>query len=122
FPETKIFARSAQKAGVSWTVSASHVLLEMLANPRQNLTVFVQSSDSAGKLFVHEVCNPCTSEEYAYEIDGILVSDFIFPAWFESHRKPKSTKFDFRDRKSTRLNSSHVAISYAVFCLKKKNE
>src|SRR5439155_20444361 len=27
---------------------------------------------------------------------------------------------DHRDRKSTRLNSSHVAISYAVFCLKKK--
>src|SRR5690625_7044168 len=27
-----------------------------------------------------------------------------------------------RDRKSTRLNSSHVAISYAVFCLKKKND
>src|SRR5690625_6947215 len=28
---------------------------------------------------------------------------------------------DGTDRKSTRLNSSHVAISYAVFCLKKKN-
>src|SRR5438309_11285297 len=27
-----------------------------------------------------------------------------------------------RDRKSTRLNSSHSSISYAVFCLKKKNE
>src|SRR5438067_9774392 len=27
---------------------------------------------------------------------------------------------DVRDRKSTRLNSSHVSISYAVFCLKKK--
>src|SRR5690625_6883372 len=27
-----------------------------------------------------------------------------------------------RDRKSTRLNSSHVAISYAVFCLKKKRK
>src|SRR5207249_6943769 len=27
---------------------------------------------------------------------------------------------DQRDRKSTRLNSSHVSISYAVFCLKKK--
>ena len=26
-----------------------------------------------------------------------------------------------KDRKSTRLNSSHVVISYAVFCLKKKN-
>src|SRR5690606_41725248 len=28
----------------------------------------------------------------------------------------------FRDRKSTRLNSSHVKISYAVFCLKKKKK
>src|SRR5438067_3947780 len=27
-----------------------------------------------------------------------------------------------KDRKSTRLNSSHVSISYAVFCLKKKNQ
>src|SRR5438132_8969883 len=27
-----------------------------------------------------------------------------------------------RDRKSTRLNSSHTVISYAVFCLKKKND
>src|SRR5207249_12288511 len=29
---------------------------------------------------------------------------------------------DLRDGKSTRLNSSHVSISYAVFCLKKKNK
>src|SRR5205807_9204344 len=28
----------------------------------------------------------------------------------------------FRDRKSTRLNSSHLVISYAVFCLKKKKK
>src|SRR5699024_12566752 len=31
------------------------------------------------------------------------------------------TKVSSLDRKSTRLNSSHVSISYAVFCLKKKN-
>src|SRR5256885_6191740 len=30
-------------------------------------------------------------------------------------------EFGFADRKSTRLNSSHLVISYAVFCLKKKN-
>src|SRR2546426_2245707 len=29
---------------------------------------------------------------------------------------------DWRDRKSTRLNSSHLVISYAVFCLKKKKK
>src|SRR5437660_7112134 len=32
------------------------------------------------------------------------------------------TESRMRDRKSTRLNSSHVAISYAVFCLKKKKK
>src|SRR5690625_6117410 len=32
-----------------------------------------------------------------------------------------AAELDAEDRKSTRLNSSHVAISYAVFCLKKKN-
>src|SRR5437660_6178663 len=34
----------------------------------------------------------------------------------------ETAHFWMRDRKSTRLNSSHVAISYAVFCLKKKNQ
>src|SRR5690625_6915720 len=36
-------------------------------------------------------------------------------------RFKKLDQLTFKDRKSTRLNSSHVAISYAVFCLKKKN-
>src|SRR5256885_5681186 len=37
-------------------------------------------------------------------------------------RRPSATHRDIggRDRKSTRLNSSHLVISYAVFCLKKK--
>src|SRR5205807_3313621 len=33
----------------------------------------------------------------------------------------RRTAVEERDRKSTRLNSSHLVISYAVFCLKKKN-
>src|SRR5690606_41952962 len=36
--------------------------------------------------------------------------------------KSRSTWLRLLDRKSTRLNSSHVKISYAVFCLKKKNK
>src|SRR5439155_11282383 len=35
------------------------------------------------------------------------------------HPHPPAPSSARRDRKSTRLNSSHVAISYAVFCLKK---
>src|SRR5690625_6794090 len=37
-------------------------------------------------------------------------------------RGPQVDQRRARDRKSTRLNSSHVAISYAVFCLKQKTE
>src|SRR5947209_14228300 len=36
--------------------------------------------------------------------------------------EPLGWKVGFGDRKSTRLNSSHANISYAVFCLKKKKE
>src|SRR5437868_7179655 len=39
--------------------------------------------------------------------------------FLRSARRPRSA---WPDRKSTRLNSSHVSISYAVFCLKKKNK
>src|SRR5205807_4385447 len=37
-------------------------------------------------------------------------------------RAPSRTQMCSRDRKSTRLNSSHLVISYAVFCLKKKKD
>src|SRR6267142_3848202 len=36
--------------------------------------------------------------------------------------RPKARSGRCRDRKSTRLNSSHMSISYAVFCLKKKKK
>src|SRR5699024_11734443 len=39
----------------------------------------------------------------------------------QQHRVEQPPQQQPRDRKSTRLNSSHVSISYAVFCLKKKN-
>src|SRR5690625_6395840 len=43
--------------------------------------------------------------------------------WCRGTRPNKDAEqVDLTDRKSTRLNSSHVAISYAVFCLKKKKE
>src|SRR5690606_39528980 len=37
-------------------------------------------------------------------------------------RNPEGYRQETEDRKSTRLNSSHVKISYAVFCLKKKKK
>src|SRR5438067_6913876 len=44
-------------------------------------------------------------------------------SWPSTPKSPaSSTPPSCSDRKSTRLNSSHVSISYAVFCLKKKKE
>src|SRR5437588_9675882 len=42
------------------------------------------------------------------------------PGNFAGFRKHVIERSEVRDRKSTRLNSSHTVISYAVFCLKKK--
>src|SRR5690625_458469 len=58
-------------------------------------------------------------------------ADVVKPRWFllggDTHNGVDAScgavvaLVELQDRKSTRLNSSHVAISYAVFCLKKKN-
>src|SRR5690606_39673355 len=50
----------------------------------------------------------------------IVLINTIAPNYFETFQVPLLEGRAFGDRKSTRLNSSHVKISYAVFCLKKK--
>src|SRR5437868_12581575 len=45
-----------------------------------------------------------------------------FLEWWRSCPFPDGARLPGIDRKSTRLNSSHVSISYAVFCLKKKKQ
>src|SRR5205807_9943510 len=46
----------------------------------------------------------------------------LAPALEKSAVCQPNKRFTVRDRKSTRLNSSHLVISYAVFCLKKKKK
>jgi hypothetical protein len=93
-PIGKVFAASDLKAGTSWTVAASHELLEMLGDPSVNLTVFVEKSNTAGILYAYEVCDACEDDSLGYQIDNVLVSDFVFPSWFESFRGEGSTQFD----------------------------
>src|SRR6266702_6659649 len=61
-----------------------------------------------------------TTEIYTLSLHDALPI-YSAPAWF-SGRPPRRRQSRTRrvDRKSTRLNSSHVASAYAVFCLKKK--
>jgi len=93
-PLGKVFAGTDMKYGNSWTVTASHELLEMLADPNINLTVFVQNAITTGTLYAYEVCDACESDNNGYNIGNVLVSDFVYPSWFESFRTEGSTQFD----------------------------
>jgi hypothetical protein len=93
-PLGKVFAASDILNGYNWTVSASHEILEMLIDPDISLSVFLQEGETAGTLYAYEICDPCEIDQYGYALDGVLVSDFVFPSWFESFRTPGSCQFD----------------------------
>lgn len=93
-PLGKVFAGTDKQLGYQWSVTASHELLEILADPDVDLSVFVQADASSGALYAYEVCDACEDDQFGYQIDGVLVSDFVYPAWFETFRQPGSTQFD----------------------------
>ena len=85
-PLGKVFAETDIANNSSLSVTISHELLEMLADPDINLCVFNQTSDTAGIIYSYEVGDPVEDDSFGYEIDGVLVSDFVYPSWFESFR------------------------------------
>jgi hypothetical protein len=83
-PLGKVFAKTDLQYGNSVSVTVSHELLEMLADPWICWTIFNQSTNYAGIIFPLEVCDACEADDIGYEIDGVLVSDFVYPTWFEA--------------------------------------
>src|SRR5216683_7277672 len=62
-----------------------------------------------------------TTEIYTLSLhDALPISRLVLRAGQPDARSRRRCRCQARDRKSTRLNSSHDQISYAVFCLKKK--
>jgi len=49
-PEVRVAIRDAKQAGWEWTMAASHDLLEMLANPRLDLSIFDSADGRKGRL------------------------------------------------------------------------
>jgi Cdc6-like AAA superfamily ATPase len=66
----------------NWTVPASHQLLSMLADPFGNRLIGAPSpkEDQDGVEVLVEVCDPC--QALSYEVDGVVVSDFVTPAYY----------------------------------------
>jgi hypothetical protein len=101
-PLGKVFAKTDDTYKQQYSVTASHELLEMLGDPDINLTAFVEQPDGrSGRLYAYEVCDACEADDYAYPstLDStILVSDFVFPSWFESFWGEGQTQFDFKSQ------------------------
>src|SRR5438105_14829362 len=62
--------------GDGWSLSASHQVLEMLANPFSNRLLArrsVKPGERHNVQYLVQVCDPCQNAAYAYHIDGIMV-------------------------------------------------
>jgi hypothetical protein len=69
----------------SWQLTASHETLEMLADPFGQRVVAGDSpkQDQGRVEFLVEVCDPCEAAEFGYTVNGITLSDFYTPAYFD---------------------------------------
>src|SRR5690606_40964873 len=80
-----------------------------------------RSSDLCERKFTHSMEGTNPSGQSRRGSSGFPAGLAIARPWLHRDGVPRFRFPDnLRDRKSTRLNSSHVKISYAVFCLKKK--
>src|SRR3712207_7567811 len=94
--------------------------------PRSTLfpytTLFRSPYEEGGNnLYVHTLRGRLKHENLVLSggvTDQTVLLDWLMGTGPLAGRQP--IVVEFRDRKSTRLNSSHANISYAVFCLKKK--
>ncbi len=97
YPVTYVFAQDDLEQYGEYSSTLSHELLEMLADPGANLYADGLVRAAHGKrrkaMIPYEVCDAV--EEDLYLIDGVHVSDFVLPEWFEPEHKGRALAMDF---------------------------
>ena len=88
-PLSKVFVRTTIQNHDLVSVSASHELVEMLVDPAINMYT---TGPNAKLMYAYESADPV--EALTFPVNGIDMSDFVYPAYFEVFRKPGSVKFD----------------------------
>jgi hypothetical protein len=88
-PISKVFVKTTLDDGQLVSVSASHELVEMLVDPAINM---MTTGPDPKLTYAYESADPV--EESSFAVNGIQMSDFVYPAYFEVFRKPKSVQFD----------------------------
>jgi hypothetical protein len=75
----------------NWPLTASHEVLEMLADPFGSRTVAGSPPPQAPAniralkrvVYLVEVCDPCEDNQFAYGVNGVTLSDFITPHYYD---------------------------------------
>lgn len=91
-PLGKVFAKSDIDAGSSVSVTLSHEILEMILDPTINLQAEADDADGTPAFYAYEACDACEDDSYGYDINGVLVSDFVTPGFFNRD----GSVFDFQ--------------------------
>jgi len=88
-PYAKVIAAPNSDA---WTIDASHETVEMLVDPAGNRLQNSTSIEIKGKeiqdgtgefAYLVEACDPCEADKFAYAIQGVAVSDFLTPHFYD---------------------------------------
>ncbi len=88
-PESKVFVKTTLANNDLVSVSASHELVEMLVDPATNM---MTTGPDPNLIYAYESADPV--EQLSFDVDGIQMSDFVYPAYFETFRQPGSVQFD----------------------------
>lgn len=92
-PLSKVFVETIRQAGASLTVAATHELAEMLVDPDINLSAeHVFGSDQT--IYAYESADAVEDDADGFDIDGVRVTNFVYPDWFRDFTHPAGTKFD----------------------------
>lgn len=92
-PLSKVFVRTTIQNGDLVSVSASHELVEMLVDPAINM---MTTGPDPKIIYAYESADPV--EALSFNVNGIPMSDFVYPSYFEVFHKPNSAKFDHLDK------------------------
>lgn len=88
-PEAKVFVKTTLDNNDLVSVSASHELVEMLVDPATNM---MTTGPDRTTIYAYESADPV--ESLSFPVNGIAMSDFVYPAYFEDFRQPGSVQFD----------------------------
>jgi len=88
-PQSKVFVKTTLDNHDLVSVSASHELVEMLVDPAINI---MTTGPDPKIMYAYESADPV--EQLSFKVNGIPMTDFVYPAYFEVFHKAGSVRFD----------------------------